>query len=172
MKAEIEQEAPEYCARHPDVETGLRCGNCDTLICPRCLVQTPVGARCPDCARLRAAPMYAVRPQHWALAFGSAIATGAALGVAWWFVVPGTFGLFFSVLIGAFMGWAMHRVVDWAAKGKRGPAIAGAAAVGLVLAYALRNALAYDALLVSGDLAGVIVVGVALVVAISQLRQS
>ena len=39
------------CARHPSVETTLRCGRCETPICPRCLVHTPVGARCPDCGQ-------------------------------------------------------------------------------------------------------------------------
>lgn len=39
-----------YCARHPQVETMLRCGRCDTPICPRCMVHSGVGIRCPDCA--------------------------------------------------------------------------------------------------------------------------
>jgi hypothetical protein len=42
---------PAQCARHRNVETYLRCGKCGTPICPKCLVHTPVGARCPDCAR-------------------------------------------------------------------------------------------------------------------------
>src|SRR5262245_41825997 len=46
------------CARHPEVETALRCSRCDTPICPRCLIQTPVGARCRDCARLARSPVY------------------------------------------------------------------------------------------------------------------
>jgi hypothetical protein len=41
-----------YCARSPDVETDLRCGRCDVPICPSCLIQTPVGIRCPDCAEV------------------------------------------------------------------------------------------------------------------------
>jgi hypothetical protein len=41
-----------YCLRHPNVESNLRCGRCDDLICPRCMVTSPVGARCPDCARI------------------------------------------------------------------------------------------------------------------------
>lgn len=41
-----------YCLRHPNTETNLRCGRCDDLICPRCMVTSPVGARCPDCARI------------------------------------------------------------------------------------------------------------------------
>lgn len=39
-----------YCARHPQTETGLRCGRCDTPICPRCMVHASIGIRCPDCA--------------------------------------------------------------------------------------------------------------------------
>src|SRR3990170_1837286 len=34
-----------HCARHPDTETGLLCGRCETPICPRCVVMTDVGAR-------------------------------------------------------------------------------------------------------------------------------
>jgi hypothetical protein len=41
------------CARHPNTETVLRCGRCETPICPRCLVPTPVGARCPTCAHVK-----------------------------------------------------------------------------------------------------------------------
>jgi membrane associated rhomboid family serine protease len=40
---------PVKCARHPEVETGLRCNRCNTPICPRCAERTPVGFRCPDC---------------------------------------------------------------------------------------------------------------------------
>ncbi len=39
-----------YCARHSKTETLLRCGRCSTPICPRCMVQSGVGIRCPDCA--------------------------------------------------------------------------------------------------------------------------
>ena len=39
------------CYRHPDVETGVSCSNCGNPICPDCMTTTPVGMRCPDCAR-------------------------------------------------------------------------------------------------------------------------
>jgi hypothetical protein len=41
------------CARHPDVLTTLRCNRCGKPICPRCMVETPVGYRCPECAGVR-----------------------------------------------------------------------------------------------------------------------
>lgn len=39
-----------YCARHPQTETLLKCGRCDTPMCPRCMIHADVGIRCPDCA--------------------------------------------------------------------------------------------------------------------------
>jgi membrane associated rhomboid family serine protease len=41
----------EVCYRHPKRETGVRCSNCGRPICPDCMTSTPVGMRCPDCAR-------------------------------------------------------------------------------------------------------------------------
>src|SRR4051794_41373246 len=41
----------EACYRHPDRETGVACSNCGRPICPDCMTSTPVGMRCPECAR-------------------------------------------------------------------------------------------------------------------------
>jgi membrane associated rhomboid family serine protease len=41
----------QTCYRHPDRETGVSCSNCGRPICPDCMTATPVGMRCPDCAR-------------------------------------------------------------------------------------------------------------------------
>ena len=41
--------APVYCAIHTNVETGLRCNNCEKPICPKCAVLTPTGYRCKEC---------------------------------------------------------------------------------------------------------------------------
>src|SRR3954447_3726727 len=39
------------CYRHPNRETGVSCSNCGRPICPDCMTPTPVGMRCPQCAR-------------------------------------------------------------------------------------------------------------------------
>ena len=41
------------CYRHPGRETNVACSNCGRPICPDCMTTTPVGMRCPDCARQR-----------------------------------------------------------------------------------------------------------------------
>jgi membrane associated rhomboid family serine protease len=41
------------CYRHPERETGVSCSSCGRAICPDCMTPTPVGMRCPECARQR-----------------------------------------------------------------------------------------------------------------------
>ncbi len=41
------------CYRHPSRETGVACSNCGRPICPDCMTTTPVGMRCPECAKQR-----------------------------------------------------------------------------------------------------------------------
>ncbi len=40
---------PEYCYRHPNVETGVHCTRCGRAICPECMIPAPVGHQCPEC---------------------------------------------------------------------------------------------------------------------------
>ncbi len=44
---------PETCYRHPNRETRVSCSSCGRAICPDCMTPTPVGMRCPECARER-----------------------------------------------------------------------------------------------------------------------
>jgi len=54
------------CYRHPDRETGVSCSNCGRPICPDCMTPTPVGMRCPECARDRTrVTRGAVAPTHY-----------------------------------------------------------------------------------------------------------
>jgi len=41
------------CYRHPGRETNVSCSMCARPICPDCMITTPVGMRCPECARDR-----------------------------------------------------------------------------------------------------------------------
>lgn len=45
----------EACYRHPGRQTGVSCSSCGRPICPDCMTTTPVGMRCPECARQRTA---------------------------------------------------------------------------------------------------------------------
>src|SRR5947207_8198116 len=86
------------CARHPNVETVLRCGRCETPICPKCLISTPVGARCPTCAQVKRFAT-GLKPHELArsIAFGIGV---AALGSIIALFLP------FPFLPWMFMGFA------------------------------------------------------------------
>jgi membrane associated rhomboid family serine protease len=43
----------QTCYRHPNRETRVSCSKCGRPICPDCMTPTPVGMRCPECARER-----------------------------------------------------------------------------------------------------------------------
>jgi len=47
----LETTTTKTCYRHPSRETGVSCSNCDRPICTDCMTTTPVGMRCPECAK-------------------------------------------------------------------------------------------------------------------------
>jgi membrane associated rhomboid family serine protease len=51
------------CYRHPSRETGVSCSNCGNPICPDCMTPTPVGMRCPNCAKQKT-PTKTLRSMH------------------------------------------------------------------------------------------------------------
>src|SRR6058998_2682457 len=84
----------QTCYRHPSRETGVSCSSCGRPICPECMTPTPVGMRCPECARqrtkVRSGPAaYSTTPTLTyiimgicvALQLGQSLSGGGGLGV-------------------------------------------------------------------------------------------
>lgn len=125
------------CAAHPDVETDLRCGKCGRPICPRCTVQTPVGARCPDCAKLRRLPTYEVSARQYLIAAGVGLGVAAAVGVAWallWRLFP---NLYLYLLLAAAAGYAIGELMSLSSNRKRGRGLQAIAASCMVVSFAI-----------------------------------
>ncbi len=126
------------CARHPETETALRCSSCETPICPRCLIQSPVGARCPDCARVVRSPIYTLSASGYARAAAAAVIGGLVIGVIWTSVLlPFQFG-FFSIFLGAGLSFVFTAAIDFATGKKRGPAVVAFAILGMVIAWSMQ----------------------------------
>ena len=157
------------CARHPKVETGLACGRCETPICPRCLVMTDVGARCPTCAPARKLPQFEIGPLYVLRGLAAALAAGAALGALWGFLLQDTLGLI-TIFLGIGLGYGVAEAVSLATNRKSGQPLQVVAALGVVLAYVTRNLVAGDAILPTNDLFGYVAVIVGVAVAASRLR--
>jgi hypothetical protein len=109
------------------VETNLRCASCGTLICPQCLVQTPVGAKCRVCGLQKGGTLFTMRPHRAAAAGAAAIALGAVAGFGVGSI--GLFALFVAVAFGTFAGEMIVR----ASGRKRGVRLEVIAGVGMAL---------------------------------------
>jgi len=157
------------CARHPKVETGLACGRCETPICPKCMVMTDVGARCPDCAPRRRLPQFEVGPTYLLRGLAAAAAASVVLGLAWGLLVPGDYG-FFGILIGFGLGYAAGEAVSLATNRKTAPVLQLVAVMAVLVAYLIRNLLWAEQILLTDDLYGYIVTVIGMFVAAGRLR--
>jgi hypothetical protein len=135
-----EQEGATYCARHPSVVTYLRCSRCNTPICPRCLIQTPVGARCRECANVSRLPTFNVTPVYLARAFVAALVSGLAVGWFWELITPRFgFGIFLAVFIGLGVGWIISEAVSLATNRKLGLGLQLVAVMGVAIAFLFQQ---------------------------------
>jgi hypothetical protein len=144
------------CSYHPDVETELTCTECGKPICPKEMVLTPVGYKCPDDARGARGQFQFVKPKQLAMALGAA----AIAGVGGAFVVAaiGWGGFFIGIIWGSLTSEAVRR----ASGGHRGGTV-GAVAAGSIVVGTLLAGLSW--------LTGIIAVVVALIqLAVIELR--
>ena len=129
------------CATHPDVETELGCSRCGKGICPRCLVHTPVGARCRECANVRRLPQYNLSTGTYVRAASASLIVGIGLGLAWFYFFKYTAftgGLFIAAIIGLGIGYVVGEAVGLATNKRRGVPLQVIAAAGVLLAYLVR----------------------------------
>jgi hypothetical protein len=147
----------------------LSCGRCGTPICPKCVVMTDVGGRCPDCAPRRRLPQFEVSPAFLLRGAAAAAGAGLALGGLWGLLLPGDYGIF-TIAIGAGVGYGVGESVSLATNRKLAPALQITAAAGVLLAYLVRNVFWTSALIVADDLFGYIALVIGIIVAMGRLR--
>ncbi len=155
------------CATHPSTETSLRCGKCGKPICPKCLVQTPVGARCRECANARRLPIYEVSALQYLKAAGLGLTLGILSGVAWGFIPLRDY---FSLLIGLGVGYGIGELVSLSVNRKRGWGLQATAATGVVISYLARSIILNMPLLGFADIFGLIALVLGISTAVSLLR--
>lgn len=166
------------CAAHPNVETNLACGKCGTPICPKCMIQTPVGARCRKCAGMKRLPTYQLKPQQYLKAVGLGLLVAIVVGIAWaWVkeVVPlFAISLLLSIALAAGVGYAIGEVVSRSVNRKRGTVLQVIGAVCFLVSYLVSNVgLSAEATLVFfayANLYDLLIIAVGIVVTVGRLR--
>jgi len=103
------------------------------------MVQTPVGARCPDCARLYKLPTYQVSTQHYLKAAGTGLGMAIACGIVWGLVMNLVPFFFLNLLLAAGIGYAIGEVIGRSVNRKRGKGLAAVAGTAVVISYLIST---------------------------------
>jgi hypothetical protein len=90
------------CSFHPDVDTEMSCAECGRPICPKDMVLTPVGYKCPVCAKPEKSQYTYVKPKQLL----AAIVISAAVGIGGAFLMAAITGRGLFGFILAY-GWGL-----------------------------------------------------------------
>jgi hypothetical protein len=113
------------CANHPKELTLVRCGRCDRPICVRCMVDTPVGKKCRDCARNRT-HVTESSPRQVLPAFFVATLAALPMGLL-------LQALAFPVIPAVIFGYLVAQVALWAGQRRRSLAMQVAAGLAALI---------------------------------------
>jgi hypothetical protein len=99
------------------------------------MVTTPVGARCPDCARLYKLPTYRVSTKYYLIAAGAGLGTAIICGVAWGAIdwVISFFPL--NLLLAPAAGYGVGEIISLSVNRKRGVGLATVGGIATAISY-------------------------------------
>ncbi|OGO20625.1 MAG: hypothetical protein A2144_03035 [Chloroflexi bacterium RBG_16_50_9] len=133
------------CVNHPEIETNLRCGKCGQPICPKCMVTTPVGARCPKCAKLYQLPTYRVSTIFYFRAIVTALGVAVITGIIWGAISIFIPFFYLNLVLAAGTGYAIGEITGLSVNRKRGRGLAAIAGIAVIISY-LVNILIFGGL--------------------------
>jgi hypothetical protein len=157
------------CVNHAKEITFVRCNQCDAPICVQCMVDAPVGKKCPKCARMTSHVTESM-PQYVALAFMAAAAVSLPAG---WlmFRVP------IMILPAVMYGWLIAEVTLRVGKRRRSSGMQAAAGVAAAIGALAGSVRAWLPLLLGGGLESLsgamwplISIAIGVMVAVSRVR--
>jgi hypothetical protein len=102
------------------------------------MVQTPVGARCRECARLYKLPTFRFATVDYLKATGTALGMAIVVGLAWGFITNLVSFIYLNILLAAGVGYAIGEVTSLSVNRKRGPWLAVVGGIAVVIGYAVN----------------------------------
>lgn len=155
-----------YCTFHPGSETGLACGKCGNYICTRCIIQSPVGIRCENCAGVTTVPTFQVRPSYYLRAILAGGLTAMVTGLAVMIVLAAFGGVpFLASILAIGGGYLVGEAISAAVNRKRSTGLTVVAG-GCMVLFSIASGL----ILYLGSIFGLLMLGLAFYSAINRVR--
>jgi hypothetical protein len=131
------------------------------------MVQTPVGFRCPTCAKLNRPPTYQVSGKYYLRAVAAAIGLAIVGGLLWGFIRYLPFVGFFNFIIGGGIGYGIGEGISLVTNRKSGTPLAVIGGLAVVIAYCISAFTFFGMIFSPFDIIAVII---GVVVAVARLR--
>ena len=158
-----------YCYRHTDTETALSCGHCNRPICVKCVVQHPVGIRCPECGQPTKIPQWDITPAYYARAIGAAAGismAGVVVLVLLRVLLPGILAFYATLAVLVGIGYLIGQGISRVVGGKRGRELQWVAGV----AMGITAFIALPLIGIGLGFSSLIAIAAAIYIAVNQLR--
>ena len=130
---------PGKCRKHSEITTSLKCSRCGDYICVKCVFHSPVGVRCPKCAKVKKIPTFEVTKIYLLRAVVTAMLLGVLSGFL--LVVLGSILLSKIIFLDSVAIFALAYVigesVSLSVNRKRGKVLRYIAIIGVVTMYSV-----------------------------------
>jgi hypothetical protein len=101
------------------------------------MVETPVGARCKDCADIKKIPVYSVSGIYYLRAVGAGLGAGIAIGLIWGLIELYLPWNFLNLVLAAGAGWLIGEAVSRSVNRKRTIGLAFIGGFAVLIAVAI-----------------------------------
>jgi len=99
------------------------------------MVQTPVGARCPDCAQLYKLPTFQLNTKYLLIAAATGLGMAIVYGLIWGLISSFLDFFYLNLLLAAGSGYAIGGVISLSVNRKRGLKLAVIAGFAVTISY-------------------------------------
>ena len=163
-----------FCEIHKDIETALKCSRCGSAICPHCMIQTPVGARCRICANLQKSPVATLSLRRFILTLLTTVVLSVAIGTIWGYFLPEIRTvLFLPIIVPLAVGYVIGESISIASNRKRTKLLAWMAGVATVSAFVISSLIftfGGESHILSWGIMELLVVGISVYLSVTRIR--
>jgi len=157
-----------YCIKHPNIQTNLRCNRCNELICPRCMIVSPVGNRCLKCGKSTPLPIYSLTSHDLIKAIATSITLGLLAGFIFFVILLQNLPYLLILASMALWGYVLGQVLSLVTGKKRGLSLQIIGIVGIVMSF--FPVVLFRTLFIPFDLFYIFGLGLAIYIIIFRLR--